>query len=201
MLWELKSSIMSLLKRYRILLILFGLFLTHPNLECWAVFDVTILDCGQGNTVVAMYRHKTMLFDAGRTGYSKFMTHEDDKSNESVINTVYSVKTTESKEKLKKLEVPSKRYGLVPIPGNNEVYKEEFIDRLERCVLGKHNKNNLQAIFISHPDVDHYNLVTSAALNPNVFVLGGCFELYQPTFHTYVEALHRPLLTTELFLL
>ncbi len=150
-----------------------------------AGLEVIIFDCGQGNTVAAKHNNKTMLFDAGRTGSSKFVAYEDDKSNESVLKRKYSIEEQNPPVASQKLSVSSQRYILEAISKNNKAYKTQFTKSLKKYLLK--DGRTLSAVFISHPDADHYNLVVDAALNPNAFVLGGSFPLYSPKFRNYLN--------------
>lgn len=174
-----KKSIQTYL--FSSVLLLFTIFDIPICLAC----KVTVFDCAQGNTVVAKYKKQTMVFDAGRTGSSRFVAHEDDKSGESSTNVSYPINSTT--DVVKKLEVPSSRYNLKSIPENNQVYRKEFIEEFKNYVLGEKKENTLKAVFISHPDIDHYNLVALADLKPNLFVLGGKYSLYKPPFKKHLR--------------
>lgn len=130
-----------------------------------------------------------MLFDAGRTGFTQFVANEDDKSSESILDEEYFITENSDDQEpqdLLKVAVPIKRYTLKTICKNNEVYKTQFENRLKKYLLNN-SKRILTAIFISHPDGDHYNLVSPFNLNPGLFVLGGEYSLYSEEFHRYVK--------------
>ena len=177
---------MFVLKKMTPLLFLFCLSVIISFSNVWAGLEVIIFDCGQGNTVAAKHNNKTILFDAGRKGSSKFAAYyEDNKCNEIILKRKYSIKEQNPPVASQKLFVLSQLYVLEAISGNNKAYKTQFNKSLKKYLLK--DGRTLSAVFISHPDADHYNLVVDAALNPNVFVLGGSFPLYSSKFRNYLD--------------
>lgn len=175
---------MFLIKKPFLIFCLFYPLMLSNITHGWAGLEAVVFDCGQGNTVAAKYNNTTMVFDAGRTGSAKFVAHEDDKSSESVLNKKYLI-SQKPDEALIRLNVPTERYVLEAISGNNKAYKEEFRNNLKDYLST--DKRTLNAVFISHPDADHYNLVVDSGLDPKVFVLGGKYPLYSQKFRDYVD--------------
>lgn len=189
---------------------IFVFFSSTFNSEIKAACEVCVFDCAQGNVVAVRYKKKSMIFDAGRTAYKRFILNEDDKDYESLRDEQYplaegvsnlqvaeEVGNPQVAEEVGNLQIirniPTERDGWDIAYGDNEYYKEEFEKTFKRFVFGKIEKkrgrkysNILKAIFISHPDEDHYSLVPELGLQPEVFVLGGKFSLYNTKFRTHV---------------
>jgi hypothetical protein len=141
---------------------------------------IVVFDCAQGNAVAARYKTQTMVFDLGRRAQSEFVKYEDDKSGKSIINQRFVL---EENTKLKAYTVPQQGYELQELIDNKKAYQQEFEKRFKDFAQGN---NTLKAVFISHPDTDHYNLVAKFELEPELFLLGGEYELYNKTFQDYL---------------
>jgi len=147
--------------------------------------EIFVLDCGQGNAVVAKYNTETMVFDAGRTAYAGFVKYDDDRHSDSITERKYPI-VLNSDANLLSLLVDQEKFTLKTSNDNKKGYKQEFEDSFRKIVFNK-GKNTLRTVFVSHPDVDHYKLITEFKLNPNLFVLGGGYDLYGPAFIEYLK--------------
>jgi beta-lactamase superfamily II metal-dependent hydrolase len=157
------------------LVILALFFSTYSAEKC----EITVFDCAQGNTVVAKYNQQTIIFDAGRKGHAKFVKYESDTADESVINQSFPITLVPSGSEVESfVSVLVKRS--IPISKGTESeqddYKSNFAKSLKKYV--RKDGSVLQAVFISHADVDHYNLIEEYGLKPKAFVLGGYYPAY-----------------------
>lgn len=166
--------------------------------------EVTIFDVGQGNCVAVKHGHEVMLFDAGsrESSYSKLYdelfgignqryrfgdkapsrrevdddAHEED---EEVVKEGAAPDPTVSEEV--DTETP-------PAPGYKDVLAEKICQKL---LADTGDDNTLKAVVISHPDEDHYNLISTIfneALKIETLVLGGDHASYSDGFREWVTA-------------
>jgi beta-lactamase superfamily II metal-dependent hydrolase len=156
--------------------------------------EITVFDCAQGNAVVAKYNQQTIIFDAGRKGHAKFVKYESDTADESVINQSFPITLVPSGKEAETFVSVLVKRG-IPIDKGEENdqddYKTNFRKSLKKYV--RKDGNVLQAVFISHADVDHYNLVEEYGLKPKAFILGGYYPAYNGSecgkkFTAYVKS-------------
>jgi hypothetical protein len=150
-----------------------------PIVKC----KVFVLDCGQGNAVIAKYGNQTMVFDAGRTASLQFVKYEDDHGGESLTDISYQIRETTTP--LRSVEIDLGRYTSSKKPyhkNNDEIYKETFAKAFKDFVKG-----DLKAVFVSHADADHYNLIAEYKLMPQAFVVAGNHSLYDAGFREHLE--------------
>lgn len=156
--------------------------------------EVHVFDCGQGNTVAAKYKKQVMFFDAGRKSYSKFVAHEEATDDESTGKIGYEIK--EENVDLFSLSIVTDLKKVHPKldASATKGYVNWFKRSIERFLDG----SELKAIFVSHPDIDHYNLVNSydCLVPTKAFVLGGHYGLYGEAFRQKVESV-APRITKE----
>lgn len=150
------------------------------SIKGWAC-EIKIFDCAQGNAVVAKYHNQTMVFDAGRKGHAKFVQYICKTEDDSAINKKFVIdpqpKKQVSLQAIRSVKLPkTKTY-------DTKYYKEEFEDKFKEYAT---EGVTLKAVFVSHPDVDHYNLIKEFKLKPKVFILGGYYNLYSKSFKNYI---------------
>lgn len=140
--------------------------------------QVDVFDCGQGNTVSVQYEKQIMFFDAGQKGYSKLIAHEAETSDESTGPISFEVKESKEDHRLLSTAAP------VPLKSTSKdkkKFKEWFKSEVEEHITGK----NLKAIFVSHPDADHYNLISEYDFfnqDKTKVLIGGNYSLYSKKF-------------------
>jgi len=167
----------------------FLMIISYSYRDTVASCEIKVFDCGQGNAVVARYKGQSMVFDAGRTAYAEFYKYDDDRSGDSEIGKKYCISEGSSSSgggdsSPLYLEVDLERFSLPGAPKNTAAHKCIFKDEFEKFV-----GDNLEAVFISHPDCDHYSLVEEFKLKPKKFILGGYWEFYRKAFQEYVKGL------------
>ena len=160
----------------------FLIFLSHVNLG-FSSCEIAIFDCGQGNAIAVRFNGQSMVFDAGRTAYASFVKYDDDRRGDSEINTQYII-TENSTHPLKTASVDQEKFTLPggPVSGNTTAYKELFKTKFKEFVGPR-----LKSVFISHPDKDHSSLVKELDLQPDIYVLGGMFDLYKKPFRDHID--------------
>lgn len=152
---------------------------------------ISIFDCAQGNAVAAKYGNETMVFDAGRAAHSRFVQFENNQSHESELDKVYEVFEDDGLP-LKRFVAASPEALVKPKQDNCDAYQECFEESFKGFVLGEDNCHRLKAVFSSHPDKDHYNLIAKFGLEPEAFILGGLFAKYKcDNFKGYVGNLEK----------
>ena len=156
--------------------------------------EISVFDCGQGNTVVASYDMQTMILDAGSKARKKFVRFQESLDDESDISTVFNVT-----EKPKNCD-----WFVIGDPETFDVVGKEMVDKenqwfwecFSRKVFGgtitdfegeegiQIPDRTLKGVFISHPDTDHYSLLKRLigeywiTTEPVPFLLGGQRQTY-----------------------
>jgi beta-lactamase superfamily II metal-dependent hydrolase len=145
--------------------------------------EVTIFDCGQGNCAVAKYNNQTMVFDAGRKGWSKFVAHENNIDDQSTQAVSFPILSDTSIKMLFTNVIPTEK--ATAVAGNS--YKTHFDKQLKKSIYGSKGDSILEAVFVSHPDIDHFNLIAPLDLRPKAFILGGQYKLYSKVFRDFIN--------------
>ena len=155
MLYERKVKVV--IKYFSFLFIVFFFFSSLKSVE-ENDLEVCVFDCGQGNTVAARLGQKTMIFDAGSKARSKFAYYEDEHGDESTGEGEFEIQTP---DKIQPLWITLKDdHVKLKASKDSKEEKENFLKVFTEYVFGgTEEKRSLIGIFISHPDVDHYNII------------------------------------------
>lgn len=151
--------------------------------------DVTIWDCGQGNMVTAFYKKEAIVFDAGSKAYQSFAQLAEDRDDES-SSVAYTISSSEPPADSFFHEAPPSESVQKLRREQVDVLKEELL----KDFYASFSNKRLKAVFISHPDLDHVNMINKNVINEMdplpTFVLGG-----RPAHKNYaaIRSLNAPL--------
>ena len=132
--------------------------------------ELSVFDCGQGNAVVARFNKETMILDAGSKARTKFVGFASATGDCSEVDLEFSlleegapiwleVSDPEVPERTKKADVVEENKWFWQ-SFSEEVFGGSVLhgETAEKDVTILHR--TLKGVFISHPDVDHYSLLS-----------------------------------------
>ncbi len=145
--------------------------------------EITIFECGQGNTILAKYKDEAMVFDAGSserkntTGMADLEWYNDSGEQS------FAISENKQVGKLNK--------SIVLNPFVIEAACKGYLKQADKARKDEMNsylaKSTVKTVWISHPDEDHYNSIVPYNLKSPLYVLGGRLELYDEAFKNFIE--------------